>query len=291
MLQRQAPIVGAVVAPPSPVLRLGSRGVAVEELQRRLRTAGLYTGDIDGAYGGQTIAAVKRLQSRFKLNSDGIVGARTWAVLLGRPSVSASASARAVAAASAPAAIRTVKVWWNSFIPLAAIDGPPFYECFTGDGRAYSNSITASHRTHQELEVEVAPRRTTIDYKHVGTTHEVSCSTGAVKGSATAPTSQLTNGPVTYSGSRITIKFKTAASNPLVALAPAIDSEVTFVIDTVARTCSLSGNHDQFPAYEAYVTTNSGAGTFVYGYDPIPAGKTATDLFYSMTLTPVTVRF
>jgi hypothetical protein len=269
----------------------------VVELQSRLRTVGLYTGEIDGAYGGQTVAAVKRLQSRFKVNTDGIVGARTWALLLGRPSASASvsasasASARAVAAVPAAAPIQTVKVWWNSFIPPAKIDGPPLYDCFTGDGRGYSANIAASHRTHQEIEFDVVSRRLTIDYKHVGTTHQVNCSTGAVKKTATAPVSQLTNGPVTYSGPKITIKFKTAASNPLVGFAPAIDSDVTFVIDTAARTCSLSGSHDQFPGYEAYVTTNGGAGTFVYGYNPIPAGKSAFDLLYSMTLTPVTVKF
>ncbi|WNG28928.1 DUF3238 domain-containing protein [Cystobacter fuscus] len=294
MQQRQVPVVGALVAPPPPVLRLGSRGVAVEELQRRLRTAGLYSGKIDGAYGGQTINAVQRLQSRFKLNPDGIVGPKTWAVLTGRPQASASTSTpvRAVVAAPASAPIRTVKVWWNSFIPLSKIDGPPIlYECFTGDGRGFSNNISASHRTHQEIEFEVASLRVTIDYKHIGTTHEINCKTGAVLGTATAPTSQLINGPVTYSGSRITIKFTTAATNPLVSPAPAINSEVTFVLDTAARTCSLSGNHDEFPAYEAYVTTNSGAGIMVYGYNPIPAGKTALDLYSSMPLVPVTVRF
>jgi peptidoglycan hydrolase-like protein with peptidoglycan-binding domain len=287
--QRQVPAVGALVPPP--MLRVGSKGIAVEELQRRLKTAGLYSGEIDGIYGSQTIKAVQRLQLLFKLPSDGIAGPKTWSVLTGRPQTNASTSNLALGVAQTPALIRTVKVWWNSFIPHAQIDGPIFSECFKGDGRTFSNSLDASHRTHQEIEFELASRRVTVNYRHVGTTHEFDCDTGKSVGTATAPVSQLSNGPVTYSGSRVTIKFSTDATNPLVSLAPAINSAVTFELDTAKRTCKLSGVHDEFPAYEAYVAANSDAGTMVYGYNPIPAGKTPSNLFYSMTLPTTTIQF
>jgi hypothetical protein len=118
----------------------------------------------------------------------------------------------------------------------------------------------------------------------MGTTHEVDCSTGAVQSSGTAPTTELTNGPVSRSGSIISIRFRTAASNPLVTFAPAIDSDVTFQIAPVARTCSLTGSHDGFPAYEAYVTADGRAGVMVYGYNPLTTGQTITALFAPMDI-------
>jgi hypothetical protein len=190
--------------------------------------------------------------------------------------------AKTAPAAPTTPAIRHVKVWWNSFIPMATINGPPGSDCFTGDSRGFSNAIHASSRTHQEIEVDVASLALTIDWKHIGTTHEVDCTTGAVKGSATAPTSEVTNGPVTRDGTDILIRFATAATNPLVTLAPAIDSIVTFRIDPVARTCSLSGQHDGFPGYEAYVTADGGAGVRVHGYDPRVTGKDVSALFPPM---------
>jgi len=133
--------------------------------------------------------------------------------------------------------------------------------------------------------VDVTSLAPTINWKNVGTTHEVNCKTLAVTGTGTAPTSELSNGPITRSGSSIRIQFATAASNPLVALAPAIDSVVTFNIDPVARTCSLSGQHDGFPGYEADVTADGGAGVSVYGYDPSVTGAGIGALFPPMDIT------
>lgn len=56
-------------------LRKGSRGEEVKTLQRALH---LYE---DGIFGDLTEEAVKELQSKNGLTADGIVGARTWAVL------------------------------------------------------------------------------------------------------------------------------------------------------------------------------------------------------------------
>jgi hypothetical protein len=259
----------------------------VEELQRRLQIAGLFKGTADGFYGSNTIDSVKLLQGRFGLPIDGVVNDTTWKTLTGNPEatlqcMSSPATALFNSVKATTSTITKVKVWWNTFIPMAQVDGPPGSDCFTGDGRGFSNVISASHRTHQEIEVEVASLRKTIDWKHVGTTHEVDCSTGAVKSSGTAPTTELTNGPVSRSGSIISIKFKTAASNPLVTFAPAIDSDVTFQIDPVARICSLTGRHDGFPAYEAYVTADGGAGVMVYGYNPLTTGQTIDALFPPM---------
>ena len=75
-------IVGAVPkVTKSPVLRLGSRGDAVKELQTLLKKAGVYSGAVDGVFGQTTRTAVINFQQSKKLTSDGIVGAKTWAAL------------------------------------------------------------------------------------------------------------------------------------------------------------------------------------------------------------------
>jgi peptidoglycan hydrolase-like protein with peptidoglycan-binding domain len=64
-----------------PVLRPGMEGDAVRQLQQRLRTKGFYNGPIDGLFGAQTEAAVRRAQSANNLTVDGIVGPATWRAL------------------------------------------------------------------------------------------------------------------------------------------------------------------------------------------------------------------
>ena len=182
-------------------------------------------------------------------------------------------------------AMKNVKVWFNAFIPQKKIDGPPFHECFEGDGRGFSNNIHASSRTHQEIEFDVTTLAKTIDFKDTGTTREVRCATGAEIAHKKAPPSQLTNGGVARSGGEIVVDFQEAAKNPLVWFAPAIDADVVFHVDPAARTCHLTGKHDGFPAYEAYVTADRGAGSTVYTYDPVAAGKGTLALFPPMDKT------
>jgi len=64
-----------------PVLRPGMRGEAVRQLQEKLRAKGVYQGPIDGVFGSGTEAAVREIQRRHNLVSDGIVGPETWKVL------------------------------------------------------------------------------------------------------------------------------------------------------------------------------------------------------------------
>jgi peptidoglycan hydrolase-like protein with peptidoglycan-binding domain len=74
----------ALEAPTSrPTLRLGSRGSAVADLQRRLGAAGFSAGAADGIFGANTGAAVRAFQRARGLGTDGVAGSMTWGALLG----------------------------------------------------------------------------------------------------------------------------------------------------------------------------------------------------------------
>ena len=64
-----------------PVLRLGSTGPYVTELQEVLTKLIYYTSSIDGNFGTETENAVKRFQINNKLTADGVVGRDTWSAL------------------------------------------------------------------------------------------------------------------------------------------------------------------------------------------------------------------
>ena len=64
-----------------PVLKTGSTGLPVRRLQSRMSAVGFDTGGVDGRFSPKTEAAVKDLQQRSKLDVDGIVGPKTWAVV------------------------------------------------------------------------------------------------------------------------------------------------------------------------------------------------------------------
>lgn len=84
-----------------PVLRVGSTGSDVSDLQARLTELGYYTGTIDGKYSTGTQSAVTEFQSRNGLTADGIAGRATQDKLY-----SASAQPRQSAPARRKAAIR-----------------------------------------------------------------------------------------------------------------------------------------------------------------------------------------
>lgn len=64
-----------------PLLRSGSEGQEVKNLQSRLYALGYYSGVIDGQFGQLTRDALIRFQKRNRLLEDGIAGEETRAVL------------------------------------------------------------------------------------------------------------------------------------------------------------------------------------------------------------------
>ena len=65
------------------VLRFGSQGKAVRELQTTLKKLGYYTGLVDGDFGESTKRAVTQFQRANGLTADGVAGARTLELLNG----------------------------------------------------------------------------------------------------------------------------------------------------------------------------------------------------------------
>lgn len=72
----------ATEAPPNkPVLKQGSKGEAVLELQQLLKNWHCYFGKVDGIFGPQTTAAVNCFDYWMFLAEDGIVDENTWRCL------------------------------------------------------------------------------------------------------------------------------------------------------------------------------------------------------------------
>ena len=68
----------------APILRLGSQGDVVKDVQAFLNEQGLYSGASDGVYGYQTRAAVTQFQRARNLPVDGIIGPQTWGAMINR---------------------------------------------------------------------------------------------------------------------------------------------------------------------------------------------------------------
>lgn len=63
------------------VLKQGSKGSEVKEMQRRLKLWGYYNGAVDGVFGAATKKAVIAFQKKNGLTADGIVGKATYKAL------------------------------------------------------------------------------------------------------------------------------------------------------------------------------------------------------------------
>ncbi len=87
-LVTDAPVTGLIQSYPGTPLRVGSRGPAVVVIQTSLnRISQNYPAipkisPVDGIFGSQTEAAVRRFQQIFNLTPDGIVGKATWYALV-----------------------------------------------------------------------------------------------------------------------------------------------------------------------------------------------------------------
>ncbi|MBI3182107.1 MAG: D-alanyl-D-alanine carboxypeptidase family protein [Myxococcales bacterium] len=66
------------------LLRVGSSGAEVAQLQRMLRSAGFDPGSASGTFDQRTLKAVRAFQSARGLQVDGLVGQQTWGAFYGK---------------------------------------------------------------------------------------------------------------------------------------------------------------------------------------------------------------
>ena len=71
----------ATPTPTPTVLKTGTKGTKVKELQNKLIQLGYLTGKADGVYGAKTAEAVKAFQKANKLTADGVAGTKTLSKL------------------------------------------------------------------------------------------------------------------------------------------------------------------------------------------------------------------
>ncbi len=69
------------ISEPIQLLKEGSSGPLVKQLQQRLKEKGFNPGDVDGVFGLGTKEAVRAFQKANGLEPDGLVGAQTWNAL------------------------------------------------------------------------------------------------------------------------------------------------------------------------------------------------------------------
>ena len=58
-----------------------NKELSIKEVQRLLKLAGRYTGDIDGIFGTGTLNAIKNFQQSYGITQDGIWGKQCWGIV------------------------------------------------------------------------------------------------------------------------------------------------------------------------------------------------------------------
>ena len=74
-------VVATELSTTAAILRQGSKGDEVKEVQRRLKLWGYYNGSVDGVFGAGTRSAVIAFQKKNGLTADGVVGKSTYKAL------------------------------------------------------------------------------------------------------------------------------------------------------------------------------------------------------------------
>lgn len=83
--------IAALANPTRTILKLGTEGADVTEVQALLKLLGYYEDTVDGRYAESTLIAVTRFQAAAGLSQDGVLGLQTWAKLLPAPETLSSA--------------------------------------------------------------------------------------------------------------------------------------------------------------------------------------------------------
>lgn len=149
---------------------------------------------------------------------------------------------------------------WIAYIPEPKIIFPGFSGdlakpllMFGGDGHG-TNDPNGSVRFRQDVDFRFGSSHSRTYGEHMGTTHLYKCASPNVGcsllASATAPLSELTLQYTTGTPVTGTAALRAEASNPLVGIAPPIDTML--LIKYSANGSYLTGYHDNMPKHEFY---------------------------------------
>ena len=127
----------ATPAPTSSVLKVGSSGTEVKNLQNKLIELGYLSGKADGVFGTKTASAVKAFQKASKLTADGVAGAKTLSSLESASPAgtsSSGSSASKVQTSTKPSASKVIYANWYDTIKAVARKYPyaTVYDFATG---------------------------------------------------------------------------------------------------------------------------------------------------------------
>jgi hypothetical protein len=163
----------------------------------------------------------------------------------------------------------------------------PKDRAFFGDNRGFSPEVSASARIHSLVRISGldsdTPVLETVDIQ-CGASHEIDMDTGEIIAEATAPTDRIRflnlrgntsvdpeGGVVEDSPSPrfVQLDYEAAANLPLLPGSPDIDMVGVIGIDRDAGMCRFRGSVDGFPAFEAYVSFDSGPPTTLFQLPPV----------------------
>lgn len=177
----------------------------------------------------------------------------------------------------------SIRIWFKAFIPSAKVTGPPGFDiCFLGDNRSFSPDRSAPARTHSEVFLNnLNSAMPTMTQTHrCGLTRRAECDTNQVIETGTAPTDGMTFFNFRYPGAEVydwdqqhppaanpgtivipatapvSVDYRGIASDPLVPVAPMIDIHAHIEVDLRTGQVTVSGEVDEYPAFECYMLVN-----------------------------------
>jgi hypothetical protein len=241
---------------------------------------GLLNIETTGEYDANTEAAVRNAQLASGLPETGICDSATWAALTAEPAVDPGYDPGGGEAS----ALQLVRVWVKAFIPdwvegaedgVGAASGvkvirgpfPGVSDCFYTDNRSYDSDPAASGRVNVDITIDPNTPKVTEKHLYSHATHECDCEDGEIECNETAtPTGGVSE--ARRAGQVVSVDFNGAANNPCHGGSPDADLNGTITIDLAARTVSIHGMVDAFPAYEAYVDIDGGGAQELFTIDP-----------------------
>ncbi len=174
-------------------------------------------------------------------------------------------------------------------------------DCFSTDNRGFSSDPGASSRLHSEVTITFNKGAlVAMDQRHwCNPSKEYDCEDGGLEGTATGSNAQMKfsdpkNGTFEARGvvkQLIPLRngrfiwhsasLSAATNNPLFAFSPDIDYQgklQCIIAPGESISVMFNGLVDEFPAYEAYTSLNSGLVKSLFQLPP-PPGNTPADLF------------